>query len=330
MLKILKKLYFFLDNSKKKKLLFLLFFLVIMLLLELVSVAFIIPIISILVDSTFYDLIINKYNYFFENIPSKDKLLQIFILLFILGILFKNIFFLFIKKYQIKFVRNFRLDFTKRLLKIYLAQPYQFFFKKKSSEIIRNLESDATMIVRMLDSFMIIISELFLFTGILILLLIVNPITTLASGMLLASIAIIYQKLTLNKNIELGQTRQFSAAQKTKNLLEALQNVKIIKLLSLEENFLNYYQNYNVSEQRADTESSFLREVPRALLEVSGATLISAIIIIFLNFGINSANVITSISLFAIKPAPPVIKIFLELIIFLGDTIYFFNDFCNF
>ena len=57
----------------------------------------------------------------------------------------------------------------------------------------------------------------------------------------------------------------------------------------------------------------FLREVPRSILEISGAALISIIIITFLNFGVNSANVITSISLFAvalIKFLPSANKVF--------------------
>lgn len=300
MIDVIKKFYFITDKTKKNKLIILIFFLIVMLILELISVALIIPIISILVDNNFYEYFNSNYNDYFKLEFSKDVLLKVFILLFILGIFFKNIFFLFLKWYQIKFVRNFRLDFTRKLLNIYIHQPYSFFFKKKSSEIIRNLESDATMIVRMFDSFMIIISEIFLFTGILILLLIVNPFTTLASGIILILIALIYQKLTINKNIELGKLRQKSSALKTKNIIETLSSIKIIKLLNLENNFLNFYQTNNINEQKADTISSFLREVPRSILEISGATLISVIIIAFLNFGANSANVITSISLFAV------------------------------
>ena len=156
------------------------------------------------------------------------------------------------------------------------------------------------MIVRMFDSFMIIISEIFLFTGILILLLIINPFTTLTSGTILVFISLLYQKLTIKKNIELGRLRQKSAALKTKNIIESLSSIKIIKLLNLEKNFLDYYQVNNINEQNADAVSSFLREVPRSILEISGAALISIIIITFLNFGVNSANVITSISLFAV------------------------------
>jgi len=300
MIEIIKKFYFFLDKSKKSKLIFLLFFLIIMLILELISIALIIPVISILVDNNFYEFFNSNYKDYLKLEFSKDTLLKVFILLFIFGIFFKNIFFLFLKWYQIKFVRNFRLYFTYKLFNIYINQPYNFFFKKKSSEIIRNLEADATMIVRMFDSFMIIISEIFLFSGILILLLIVNPLTTLASGIILILIALFYQKLTINKNIELGKLRQKSSALKTKNIIEILNSIKIIKLLNLENNFLNYYQKNNINEQKADTAASFLREVPRSILEISGATLISVIIIVFLNFGENSADVITSISLFAV------------------------------
>ncbi len=300
MIETIKKFYFFLDEYKKSKLIFLLIFLIIMLLLELISIALIIPIISILVDNNFYEFFNSNYTNYFKLELSKDELLKVFILFFIIGICLKNIFFLFLKWYQIKFVRNFRLYFTYKLFDIYMRQPYNFFFKKKSSEIIRNLESDSTMIVRMFDSFMIIISEIFLFTGILILLLIVNPFTTLASGTILVIISLLYQKLTIRKNIELGNLRQKSAALKTKNIIESLSSIKIIKLLSLEKNFLDYYQVNNINEQNADSVSAFLREVPRSILEISGAALISVIIITFLNFGANSVNVITSISLFAV------------------------------
>ena len=237
MIETIKKLYFLLNNSKKNKLIFLLFFLIIMLLLELVSIALIIPIISILLDNNFYEFFNSNYKDYFKSELSKDALLKIFILFFIIGIFFKNIFFLFLKWYQIKFVRNFRLYFTHKLFNIYINQPYNFFFKKNSSEIIRNLESDATMIVRMFDSFMIIISEIFLFTGILILLLIINPFTTLTSGTILVFISLLYQKLTIKKNIELGRLRQKSAALKTKNIIESLSSIKIIKLLNLEKIF---------------------------------------------------------------------------------------------
>jgi ATP-binding cassette, subfamily B, bacterial PglK len=300
MIEILNKFYFLLDKSNKNKLIFLLFILVILLILELISIALIIPIISILIDNSISDVFIEYIKLNFDKEIPINMLLKIFILLFISGILLKNIFFLFVRWHQIKFVRNFRLFFTKKLFNIYLNQPYSFFFKKKSSEIIRNLESDATMIVRMFDSFLAIISEFFLFIGILILLLIVNPFTTLASGAILILIALIYQKLTIKKNLDLGKIRQKSAGLKTKSIIETLNSIKIIKLLNLENNFLNYYQTHNINEQHADTISSFLREVPRSILEITGATIISSIIIIFLKFGVNSANVVTSISLFAI------------------------------
>lgn len=300
MIEILNKFYFLLDKSNKNKLIFLLFILVILLILELISIALIIPIISILIDNSISDVFIEYIKLNFDKEIPINMLLKIFIFLFISGILLKNIFFLFVRWHQIKYVRNFRLFFTKKLFNIYLNQPYSFFFKKKSSEIIRNLESDAAMIVRMFDSFLAIISEFFLFIGILILLLIVNPFTTLASGAILILVALIYQKLTIKKNLDLGKIRQKSAGLKTKSIIETLNSIKIIKLLNLENNFLNYYQTHNINEQHADTISSFLREVPRSILEITGATIISSIIIIFLNFGVNSANVVTSISLFAI------------------------------
>ena len=120
MIEILNKFYFLLDKSNKNKLIFLLFILVILLILELISIALIIPIISILIDNSISDVFIEYIKLNFDKEIPINMLLKIFIFLFISGILLKNIFFLFVRWHQIKYVRNFRLFFTKKLFNIYL------------------------------------------------------------------------------------------------------------------------------------------------------------------------------------------------------------------
>ena len=107
MIETIKKFYFFLDEYKKSKLIFLLIFLIIMLLLELISIALIIPIISILVDNNFYEFFNSNYKDYFKLELSKDALLKIFILFFIIGICLKNIFFLVLKMVPNKICKKF-------------------------------------------------------------------------------------------------------------------------------------------------------------------------------------------------------------------------------
>jgi ABC-type multidrug transport system fused ATPase/permease subunit len=130
---------FFLLFTKKEKYLYssIIFLLLANVLLDSVSIALLVPFVSVVLGSN-SDLM--NQNFLFKNFSFlKDFKLNNYIVFIFFLFLIKNVCQFFIIYIQSKFVQNISTRITSDLYRIYFYQPYSFFLQKFTPEILKNI-----------------------------------------------------------------------------------------------------------------------------------------------------------------------------------------------
>ena len=173
---MISNLFCVLKLKKKKDLIFLFSLMLISTLLEILSLGSLIPVLnafSKIEQTEFF-----KYYIFLFGINNKENLFLITIFLFLTVYSIKIFIHSFLLYYENQFIYSFKEVLNKKLFKIYSYQNLNFFLKKNSSEIIRNLTSEIDQITIFILNFLRIILDLLTLLAIIIFLLFFNPLYT--------------------------------------------------------------------------------------------------------------------------------------------------------
>ena len=91
----------------------------------------------------------------------------------------KNFFLTYNFWHQNKFLQTTNFEITNRLFQRYLKKDYIFFVQKNSAYLYRNLTTIVSNYLAYIGKYLILLSEIIIFTGIVIILLYVDPLGTL-------------------------------------------------------------------------------------------------------------------------------------------------------
>ena len=298
------------SSNQKKNFFILIFFSIIAMILETVSLASIFPIL----DLFFNDSSKVKEYLFFEkiyNLKNKDIIViylsVIFLLVFLIKALFLT-FFLHQKNVFVYSIRNFQ---TNNLLKTYVYNDYLFHLDNNSASLIRNI-NDANLLSVFARSLIDFTSEILLFFGILIFLLIIYPILTLSISLFFFLIAIIFFKIFQAKISYYGEKSRHYRGRKLKNLKEIFGGIREIKIFGQEINFLKIFNKNNFFENDLTRKHTFIAGLPKIWFEWLTIFILS-ILLIFLVKKVEETNsIIPLLGLYlfaAFKIVPAVIRI---------------------
>ena len=191
------KKYFEIAEVKKEKLFLMIFFLIILGLLEIFSLGALIPILQLVLDeNTFlnseYFNIINENTNFFDSYDS-TKFLYFFLIAFFFIILLKNFGMILLTHLNNINIIGIETKLSINLFQKYINSSVIFLSQKRSSEIIRNVISQSSIYANnFIFSLVLIITELFTFSVIIIFLVFIYPKETLFSLVIFISLSIFY------------------------------------------------------------------------------------------------------------------------------------------
>ena len=178
------------STQQKKQFFILIFFSIIAMILETISLASIFPILDLFFNDSSK---IKEYFVFKKIFETTNKEFIIIILsgAFLIIFLMKALFLTFFLYQKNIFVYNIRNLQTNNLLKSYVYNDYLFHLNNNSASLIRNI-NDANLLSVFARSLIDFTSEIILFTGILIFLLIIYPSLTLSISLFFLVIAIAF------------------------------------------------------------------------------------------------------------------------------------------
>lgn len=281
----IKKLRFLLDKKNKWSLFRLVFFSVFISSIEVVGISAIMPFIDVATnlesvhENQYYQQVFDLFGF-----KSEVRFAIAFGLLLIVLYVFRGVVNLWYYYVISHFTENLYAQISKRLFQVYLNMPYQTFSKKNSSYLNKTIVSEASLMSFSIRSVLVMLSEVFVFVFLYILMLFANwEITLVFSAILLTKM--LFLTRVVSRNIKkIGVMR----AQAQENFYEivnrVLGNFKHIKLQE-KSRIQDIDNNFSMSVDKyakANSTYYFLESFPRIFLETSGFSLVIILLIVLL------------------------------------------------
>ncbi|MDA7765491.1 ABC transporter ATP-binding protein/permease [Flavobacteriaceae bacterium] len=264
----LKKINFIIGDIYKKKIIFLIVLLFIGMFFEILGLGSLLPVLSLIANPENLKQIplLNKISYF------NELTYNYLVLVLLMGIgalyLIKTLFLSYLTFRQNRFLANISATISNNLFAKYLTQPYEFHINNNSSKLIKNLQTEVTL----LGAFNFAVISLFVEAGllfsILFTLILIEPLGAISVGLFLGVLAYFFYRISRRKLVQWGNEREKADGLITKTTLEGLGGIKDIKLLHVESFFISkFIQNQNL-KSRVSSNSNTVAQLPRYYLEL--------------------------------------------------------------
>ena len=293
------------------------FFSIVLMLLEILSIGILVPLVSMLTMGL--ETVKNSFlAKFYNNEIINFLFLNIFNFIFFIFFIFilKNIFFLYVTYYQLKYFEDQNQNLSNNLFNNYLKKNYIFFLSQNIANTLRNLRNEVGSSVLYFRSLIGLISEGLIIFGLISLLMYTNFIITLSIIIFFIPLIYIFNFYTKNKIQNLGKERVQLDGLLNKSIIQGIKSIKEIKLTNKENIFLNDFKKNIYKIKINNLIINFIGSVPRAILEVIivGLILISIILLKYLDVSKNETiTILTIFSLSSIRMLPSINKIIVHL-----------------
>ena len=281
--------------------------------LEALGISLILPILTLTLEGN-----LDQYNFNIIGIFDKISIFgdisliyKIFIVLILIYII-KNIYLIFYYYWQNKYSLNIYKLTSIKLYKLYLNCNMSFYFEKNSAELIRNVLVECKNYSSVINTLIKLISESAILLSITFMLLILRPVETITSVVIVSFFILILYFLT-NKRVEnWGNIRQETTGLSLKNLQQGLQAIKDVKLKNCQDVFIDKYA-FQISEfVKSAYKHNTIVELPKIWLELV-FIIVFPLVIIFSAIGDSN---------FEIKKILPTLGLFIAAIFKLMPSIY--------
>ena len=272
--------------------------------LEFLGIALIYPFILLIIDpdslSSFKFIQLN-------NSLKGGLLLGLLVLLIFIG---KNAFIIFTQYVQSRFVNGWRHDICNMFMKSYIFSPYKITLKTSQSSKLYVIENVCGQVI---DGFVIrglnLLTNIIIITMIIVLLLIKFPIPAIVTIIFVCLSMLLQNRFFKSKTSTISQIMTKRYQDYKNSLIENINNIKEVKILSGEKLFYDNFYNCAYRLKKVQILQNFYSSIPPYIVEilVVSSLLVMAFILSIQNFGNNSGLVasfaIVVAALFRIAPA---------------------------
>ncbi len=232
--------------------------------------------------------------------PSPEELIVLGMYVCVGVYSIKALYLLFLAWERLEFVFGVQEEMSKRLFKAYLHQDYAFHLQRNSAQLIRNTVMEVNLFTQTgMMAALFFLTELMVLIGILVLLIIVEPIgaSVVIAALALASFG--FNRLTRNHIIKWGESRQHHEGLRIQHIQEGLGGIKEVKLLGREANFVAQYHLNNHQSARAGQYSNTLAALPKLWLELLAVIGLAVLVITLVGQDKTLEAILTTTGLFA-------------------------------
>ena len=276
-----------LNKRQKRNLIILLCVVFLSMAFETLGLGVLVPIIKLALDINAAESIINKLNYLHINLEPENArkfVLICSLILFTFKFISHNIS-IYLKS---RFSYNLNAHISNKIYSIYINRGYNSHVKYNSGDLINTVQVEVPNLIAYINSIISIITELLLFSGVLILLLIVNFKATAYISLCLIIFFILYNKLTKSIFSNWGFIRNKLDSKLSSLILESISAFKYLKISKREDFFQKIYKSTHSERAKIYTKYATLLEFPRGLIEfVISITIVIYFLVIFIQSGNN-------------------------------------------
>ena len=296
---LFKKAWLLLNLKQKKFAIFLLLLMFFAMILESLSIAIIIPLISILLKGE-----VNEFftNYLFDfGDFANENLIYGGLLLMLVVFFIKNLGLAFNLWQQTKFLRDLQFEFTSRLFKFYLRSDYIFFLNNNSAHLYRNLTDVVSSFSGFIKQSMILLSEIMVFIGIASILFYVDFLGTSIIILAVGITSFLIYTLTIGKISLLGQQRNIVGGEVNKHLLQGMASAKDVKIMDKEESLIYQVDKNLFKQTRYIQLIQFISGIPRFIFEILVVFIFSVLVFTMIGAKREMLDIIQYLAIFAVS-----------------------------
>ena len=268
---------------------------------ELLGITAILPFVNVAMEPE--SIFENKYLSFFYDlfgITSPNMFLAFLAGALILIYVIKNVYLTAMNYGIFRFSYNNQKRIEEKLLRSYLKQPYTFFLKKNSAELVRNVNEDVPMLVDTVISAMQLAVEFIVCGLLLVFLIFMDPTITIVVGAVLLVFLLLIMR-TIKKSIRTkGQNVREARAGMTQWLLQTFGGIKETKLLEREEFFMKRFSDQCSKFANNHCVYQTLSYMPKPAMETVCIASLLGVIAIKLLRGVDAEYFISTVSIFAV------------------------------
>lgn len=280
----INKLNYLLDRKTKISIFGILLMIIIGSIVELIGVAIILPIVNLAIDADFENNMWCKMVINITGINGREKIMLVLIFTTIAIYILKSFYLSWMNSNLYRFSAVVRKGMAVRLMQAYLKQPYAFFLKKNTSELIRSVNEDTGRFYEVIVNCLLVFSNGLTSLVLLVTLIITNPYMAFMIAALLGMCAAVILLNVQKKTRELGKENQTLSGFLIKYLQQTFEGVKEIKVLNNEKYFIETYSNTYQSQTDVVRRFSLINLIPKYMIEtvcITGIMLYLAINIIY-------------------------------------------------
>jgi ABC-type multidrug transport system fused ATPase/permease subunit len=305
-MKVFKELLFLLTPKEYKHLVLLIFMILISALLDVVGVASIVPLITVLTSPNLVETS-SILSFMFQvstifGVENKQQFLFALGTFTFLLILFSLSFKAITTYVQVHFVQTLEFILSKRLATGYLYQPYSWFLGKNSADLGKTILSEVgTIVMNGIGPLMELIAKSALVIALIILLILFDPKIALIVGFVIGGaylIAFYYLRKYLD---QLGKKRFENNKLRYLALSEAFGAAKEVKAGGLEKIYVKKFSTPAKIFAQTRAASSVIAQLPRFILEIAsfGGILLILLFMMLKTGNFNSSLPVISLYVFA-------------------------------
>lgn len=265
---MLKKLSILLDGKQKAKMAGLVVLMMIGALLETCSIAFVIPVLTVIMDPNAlveYEIVGDIYNLL--HMKSMEQFIIVMLLALILLFVVKNCFLYVQNVAQYHFVYTNQFRTSERMMINYMKRPYEYFLNADTAVVQRSITSDVNNMFALILGLLQLLSEVIIFAFIIVVTLFLQPVMTLVLAVLLIATIAIVKKILKPVMERAGQENRDYYSGLFKWIQQSVTGIKEIKIGNREKYFVEEYAKCGHGYVNAVQKYSIYNNTPRLLIE---------------------------------------------------------------
>ena len=246
-------------------------------LLEMVSIGMIVPALAILSgDATAAPAVVRPWIEWLGT-PSPEQFLRLLAIL-VAVYAAKSLMLLVAAHHEAEFAAAVQTDTSRRLFSAFLAQPWTYHLDRNSTALVHAV-AEAQQFAPACVLVFQILSEFLVLTGLLAMLLWMEPLGTLVVGGTLGLALFAFHGLARPRGRVWAEARRHHVQQFTQHVYQALAGLKEVKVRGCERPFLDRFHEHTSASARLGARHTLLEKVPRSgfeLLAVAAIFLLTA------------------------------------------------------
>ena len=279
---MIKKIFNLISKKDKTKVSLIVAGLLLISFLEMLSIGSIPAFVCLFLDIEKFKDFLLGYNLDVSFITKQNQaeLLKYASVILILIFVVKNIFVVAFNYFHYSFNFEIKKNLSLQMFSKYINEDYETLNLKSNSTITRDILIETSQFIDIIDNLISLMREILLLTGIIVVLLLTDPIITFIIGVFLGFIIISFYLIFRKKISEKGRIVQFERERLFQWINETFGSILDIKIFNQHSHFYKLFANSVTRYEKQNLYMNFVSSLPKTFLEVISISIVLLFIIV--------------------------------------------------